>query len=295
MNSLLAHTPGPSSPLIARRIQAHLPWGVAALFLMAGMLALAQTPAPPLASGGGHYTIFQGTKSLGEAQYSVAPISGGYTLTSSGHMSLAKFSYSFHNDATVDSSLNLVRDTLTGSVNGTKARGNNISFITASDPTGREFKMNVTADGKQTTNTVDRHRNTVLVPDLDPAAYMLMVRLAIEQAPTAWALIPKETGLLVPAAFEPKDDVGATLNGANINVKHVSAALSDTNAVTLELYYKPDGQLLEADLNAQNLYVVHDGFKLTVHPAPTPPPPGQAPQQPGQAQQTGAMQAPQIQ
>jgi hypothetical protein len=85
------------------------------------------------------------------------------------------------------------------------------------------------------------------------------------------------------------------LNGANINVKHVSAALSDTNAVTLELYYKPDGQLLEADLNAQNLYVVHDGFKLTVHPAPTPPPPGQAPQQPGQAQQTGAMQAPQIQ
>jgi hypothetical protein len=263
--------------------------GVAALFLLAGMLALAQTPAPPLTPGSAHYTIFQGAKSLGDAQYSVAPVSGGYTLTSSGHMSLAKFSYGFRNQATIDSSLNLVRDTLTGSVNGTKAHGNNISFNTASDPTGREFKMNISADGKDTTNTVDRHRNTVLVPDLDPAAYMLMVRLAIEQAPTAWALIPKENGLLVPAAYEPKNDVSATLNGANINVKHVSAALSDTNSVTLELYYTPDGQLLEADLNAQNLYVVRDGFKLTVHPAPTPPPPGQAPPKPGQTPQTGEM------
>lgn len=289
MNPLLESASGSSLPSIAGWLRAHLPMGVAGLLLLAGTLALAQTAPAPLVPGGAHYTIFQGTKSLGDAQYSVSPVSGGYTITSSGHMSLAKFSYGFRSEATVDASLNLVRDTLTGSVNGAKAHGNNISFDTAADSTGREFKMNVSADGKQTTNTVDRHRNTVLVPDLDPAAYMLMVRLAIEQAPTAWALIPKENGLLVPAAYEPKNDVSATLNGANINVKHVSAALSDTNSVTLELYYTPDGQLLEADLNAQNLYVVHDGFKLTVHPAPTPPPPGQAPQKPGQPQQTGMM------
>jgi hypothetical protein len=241
----------------------------------------AQTPSP-LPSGGAHYTIFQGTKPLGDAQYAVASIAGGYTLTSSGHMTLAKFSYGFHNEATLDASLNLVRDTLTGSVNGTKAHGNNISFNTASDATGRDFQMSVSANGKQTSNTVDRHRNTVLVPDLDPAAYMLMVHFTLEQVPTAWAIIPKENGLLVPAAYDPKDDVRGTLNGADINVKHVTAVLSDTNAITLELYYTPDGKLLESDLNAQNLYVVRDGFKLAVHPAPTPPPPGQVPQKPGE-------------
>ncbi len=235
----------------------------------------------------------QGSKTLGDAQYSLAPVAGGYKLTSSGHMALAKFSYSFNNQSTIDTSLNLVRDSLTGSVNGTKAHGNNILFNTTADATGREFQMKISADGKQTTNTVDRHRNTVLVPDLDPAAYLLMVRLAMTQPQTAWALIPKQNGLLVPAAYEPQADISGTLNGAGINVKHIAAALSDTNSVTLELYYTPDGQLLEADLNAQNLYLVRDGFKLSAHPAPTPPPPGQAPQQ--QGQQPAAMAAPQAQ
>jgi hypothetical protein len=238
------------------------------------MLA-AQALNPP--AGGGHYAIEQNGKMLGEAQYSVASIPGGFTITSTGHMSLAKFSYSFHNVDTLDSSLNLVRDALTGSVDGAKASGSNIAVNTASDATGRTLAIDVTADGKQTTNSVDRHRNTVLAPDLDPGAYMLMARLAVEQPQTAWVLIPKENGLLVPAAYDPKDDVRGVLNGVNIDVKHATAVLSDQNSITLELYYEQDGTLLEADLNAQNLDVVRDGFKLAEHPAPEPPPPGQAP------------------
>jgi len=249
----------------------------------------AQSPAP-LASGGAHYSIEQDGKTLGDAQYSVATIPGGYTITSSGQMNLGKFSYGFHNVDTLDASLNLVRDTLTGSVKGAKASGNNISFDTASDPTGRNLQIDISAEGKQTTNSVDRHRNTVLMPDLDPGAYMLLVRLAIEQPQTAWILIPKENGLLVPATYEPQPDVRGSLNGANINVKHATAELSDRNSITVELYYSDDGSLLEADLNAQNLDVVRDGFKLVEHPAPTPPPPGQAP-----APAPGPQQAPQSQ
>ena len=247
-----------------------------------------------MVAGSAHYSIEQNGKTLGSAQYTIAPIAGGYTLTSSGQMKLASFSYSFHNESTVDGSLNLVRDALTGSVNGTKAHGNNIVFNTASDATGREFQINISADGKQLSNSVDRHRNTVLAPDLDPAAYLLMARLAIAQPQSAWVLIPKENGVLVPALYQPKADVRGTLNGSNINVKHATAALSDTNSITLEIYYTADGRLLETDLNAQNLDLVRDGFKLLEHPAPTPPPPGQAPpQQPGQ-QQPGGMQ-PQVQ
>ena len=122
---------------------------------------------------------------------------------------------------------------------------------------------------------------------------MLMARLAILQPQTAWALIPKETGLLVPAAYQPGSDVRGTLNGVNIDVKHASAALSDTNAITLELYYTPEGQLLEADLNAQNLDLVRDGFHLLERPAPTPPPPGQAPPPPDVQPQPGPQGEPQ--
>ena len=267
-----------------------LPLGAAALVLLAcapSLRAQVQLPA-----GSAHFTIVQGSKSLGDAQYSLTPVTGGYTMASSGHMTLATFSYSFHSQVTVDSALNLVHDALTGSVNGTKVHATNVAFNTASDPTGRDFQISVNADGKQTTNTIDRHRNTVLVPDLDPGAYMLMARIALAQPQTAWVLIPKENGILVPAEYQAEADLRGSFNGANINVKHTTAILSDANSITLELFYTGDGRLLEADLNAQNLDVVRDGFKLFDKPAPTPPPPGQAPPQPGQQQAAPQQSAP---
>ncbi len=254
----------------------------ATLFAAGLGVAAAQTALP---AGGAHYTITQSGKSLGEAQYAVAPVSGGSTLTSSGHLTLQSFSYSFASTATVDAQGNLVRDQLTGSVHGAKASGNNIRFDTASDPTGRSFQMNITADGKQSTNSVDRHRNTVLAPDLDPAAYTLMAHLALEQPKTAWVLIPKENGILVPAEYTRTGDLSGVLNGQNISVKHSVVAVSDQNSLVIELFYTESGLLLEADLNAQNFYVTQDGFKLLNRPKPVAPPPGEAPQQPGQQSQ----------
>ncbi len=244
-------------------------------FLFAAFLAPAQLTLP----AGAHYTITQNGKVLGDAQYSVAPVSGGSTLTSSGHMKLNTFAYSFNNTVTVDAQGNLVRDQLTGSVHGAKASGNDIHFNTASDASGRSLQISVNAGGKQSTNAVDRHRNTVLAPDLDPAAYTLMTHLALNQPKTAWVLIPKETGILVPAQYTEMAGLNGTLNGKNVSVKHAVVALSDQNALVIELFYTGDGQLMEADLNAQNFYVVHDGFKLLNRPKPVAPPPGQAPQQ----------------
>ena len=243
--------------------------------LLAAPLAPAQSALP----AGAHYSISQNGKTLGEAQYSVAPVTSGNTLTSNGHMKLNTFAYSFNNTVTVDSQGNLVRDQLTGSVHGAKASGNDIQFNTASDSTGRSLQINVNASGKQTTNAVDRHRNTVLAPDLDPAAYTLMAHLALAQPKTAWVLIPKENGILVPAEYTQMASLTGTLDGKTIPVKHAVVALSDQNSVVIELFYTSDGQLMEADLNAQNFYVVHDGFKLLNRPKPVAPPHGQAPQQ----------------
>ncbi len=260
-----------------------------ASLLLSAAAASAQTALP---SGGAHYTITQGGKTLGDAQYSVAPVQGGDTLTSSGQMKLDKFSYSFNNTVTVDTQGNLVRDQLTGSVHGAKASGNNIQFNTASDATGRSLQIQINADGKQTTNTVDRHRNTVLVPDLDPAAYTLMTHIAAQTPHTAWVLIPKENGILVPADYQPAADLRGTLNGQTITVKHSIAALSDQNSIVIELFYTGDGTLLEADLNAQNFYVTRDGFKLLNRPKPVAPPHGQAPQDPNGAQPSPGAQQP---
>ena len=241
-----------------------------------GLPAAAQVSLP---AGGAHYSVTQNGKVLGESQFQVAPVAGGDTLTASGHMTLNSFSYSFNDRVTVDAQGNLVRDELTGSVHGAKASGNDIRFTTASDATGRNFQITIDASGKQSTNAVDRHRNTVIAPDLDPAAYTLMVKIAREQPQTAWVLIPKETGLLVPALYTSMADLNGTLNGQSVAVKHTVVALSDQNSIVIELFATGDGQLLEADLNAQNFDVVRDGFKLLNRPKPVAPPAGEPPQQ----------------
>ena len=138
-------------------------------------------------------------------------------------------------------------------------------------------------------NAVDRNQNTALLTDLDPAGYMLLAKIAMRSPTHSWGLIPKENGFLVPITFSPQPDQQGHLNGQSIPVKYVSAAVSTQNAITVELFYSPDGQLLEADLPQQNFYVIRDGFKLSNRPKPPAPPHGQAPppqdQQPAQQQQ----------
>ncbi len=237
-----------------------------------------------LPTGAAHFRITQGGKQLGEARFSAAPVQGGETLSSSGEMKLDTFSYSFQSTATVDAEANLVRDELTGAVHGKKASASGIRFSTVADPTGRSFQITINAGDKPTTNTVDRHRNLVLAPDLDPAAYTLMAHFALAQPPTAWVLIPKENGILVPAEYTRVAGLAGTLNGRGTPVDHSVVVLGGENSLIIELFYTASGELMEADLNAQNLRVERDGWQLENHPKPVAPPPGQAPPAPGQDQ-----------
>jgi hypothetical protein len=250
-------------------------------FLCAAALssaAFAQTAT--LATGTASYTIEQNGKQLGTAAYTVQNAPNKYILTSNGKMTLDKFSYAFSNTQKLDTSLNLFTDQLSGVVSG-KA----VSFKATADPTGRQFQLDVSANGQQQNNTVDRNQNTVLLTDLDPAAYAVLTQVAMRAPSHSWALIPKENGFLVPVTFSPQPDTKGTFNGQNIAVKYVSAAISSQNAITIELFYTPDGTLLEADLPQQNFNVIRQGFHLTKRPKPPAPPHGQAP--PPQAQQQG--------
>jgi hypothetical protein len=257
-----------------------------AVMLLSSSAAYSQSALRP---GTTQYTVSQNDKAVGTAEDSIVSINGGDVLTSSGGMKVDKFSYAFQSSATVDAQGNLVRDRLTGSVHSAKVSGTDIQFNTASDATGRNFQINIVADGKHTANTVTRHRNLVLMPDLDPAAYTLMAHLALRQPQTAWVLIPKQDGILVPADYRLLSDLRGTLNGQNITVKHSAVAVGVENAIVIELFYTESGDLLEADLDAQGLRVAQSGFKLFNRPKPVPPPssapPAQNSQQPQQPQQ----------
>ncbi len=252
---------------------------VLAPFVFAGAL-FAQAPALP--AGQAHFTLVEANdgKTVGSADCSVAAAPNGYQVESHGDLKMPKFTYSFTNSNRLDSQLNMVHDQLSGTVNGAQ-----VAFDMKSDPSGRQFQISIAASGKNTTNNFDRHQHTVLLPDLDPAAYTEMVHFAIEHPATAWIIVPKQTGLLVPSEYTAKPDVHAAFHGQPVDAHHTSVIVSDQNGISVELYYTSEGALLEADLPEQNFYVIRDDFKLQNRPhyepphGTAPPPNGQPPPQ----------------
>lgn len=234
-------------------------------FVFAGAV-FAQAPAIP--AGQSHFTLVQANdgKTVGSADCNVATVASGYQVTSHGDLKMPKFTYTFSNENRLDGALNIVHDQLSGTVNGAQ-----VTFQLGSDPSGRQFQIGIAASGKTTTNTIDRHQHTVLLPDLDPAAYTEMVHFAIEKPATTWIVIPKDTGLLVPALYSAKPDVKGTFHGQPVDAHHASVVVSEQNGITVELYYTSEGVLLEADLPEQNFYVVRDDFKLQNRPHYAPP------------------------
>ena len=249
--------------------------------LLAGAV-FAQAPALP--AGQSHFTIVQANdgKSVGSADCSVATAPDGYQITSHGELKMAKFTYTFTNENRLDNQLNIVHDQLSGTVNGAQ-----VTFHLGSDPSGRQFQVNIDASGKTTTNTFDRHQHTTLLPDLDSAAYTEMVHFAIERPATTWIVIPKQNGLLVPAEYTPQPDVHATFHGQPVDAHHTTVIVSEQNGISVELYYTSEGALLEADLPEQNFYVIRDDFKLQSRPHYTPPRGAAPPANQGQPQGPG--------
>ncbi|HTV06183.1 MAG TPA: hypothetical protein VME86_12515 [Acidobacteriaceae bacterium] len=236
-------------------------------FLVALLLPAAMVQAQTaLSAGTSHYTIYQGDKTVGSSEFTVTPTAAGYTIASHGDMRLSKFSYNFSNTQNLDHMLNMVSDQITGTVNGSP-----VTFTVNADPTGRQFHISVNAKGQTTQNTVDRHQHLALLPDLDSAGYMLLMRIGLENPQISWVLIPKETGLLVPSVYQHDANVRGKLNGREIDALHTTVTVSAQNSVNVELFYTPEGRLLEADLPEQNFDVVLDGFKLINRPQYAPP------------------------
>lgn len=241
-------------------------------------VAIVQAQAT-LPAGSSRFSIEQGGKTVGSTECTVTPAAAGYTVTSQGELRLTKLNYSFNNTQTMDHMLNLVSDQITGSVNGKP-----VTFAVKADPTGRQFNITVTAEGKTTQNTIQRHQHLALLPDLDAAGYILLHRVGLENPQISWALIPKQNGLLVPTTYQRDANVRGRFEGRDIDVRHTTVTVSAQNSITVELFYTQDGRLMEADLPEQNFYVIRDGFKLLNRPKFAPP---RSPEQPPEQNQQG--------
>jgi hypothetical protein len=235
--------------------------GVSALFLQAQMSLPADTA---------HFTINQGNHPVGRSDFSILPVKQGsiattaaYSVTSHGTLSIQNTKYSFSGSGSLDGDLSILQEDLNGIVNGSA-----VTF--AVHPSGVNFVIDISADGRSYRNSLHRPGATVFFPDFDLAAYDILLNLATRHPGTPIsALIPKQTGILSAATLAAQADVQGTLNGKALTLHHTSLTVG---SVVSELYYASDNRILEVDIPGQTFAVVRDNFQLQ----PPPPPPADA-------------------
>lgn len=198
-----------------------------------------------------------------------------YTATSHGTLTLENTKYSFSCSGSLDRELSILQENLNGIVNGSA-----VTF--AVHPSGGNFVIDISADGRSYRNSFSRPAQTVFFPDFDLAAYDIILNIAARHPGTPIsALVPKQTGILSAAKLAAQPDVQGKLNAKAITLHHTSLTIG---SVVSELYYSSANQILEVDIPGQAFAVVRDNFQLQQPPPPPPAdvsPNGQ--QQPGNA------------
>jgi hypothetical protein len=249
---------------------------LAILFGLSQLSLHAQTNIP---ADTAHFTINQGDHPVGRTDFSILPVKQGsiaappaYTVTSHGTLSLQNTKYSFSCSGSLDRELSILQENLNGIVNGSA-----VTF--AVHPSGGNFVIDISADGRSYRNSLNRPAQTVFFPDFDLAAYDILLNLAARHPGTPIsALVPKQTGILSAATLAAQPDVQGKLNTKAITLHHTSLTIA---SVVSELYYSSANQILEVDIPGEAFAVVRDNFQLQ----PPPPPPADAApngqQQPG--------------
>ncbi len=230
----------------------------------------AQTSVP---ADTAHFSINQGNHPVGRTDFSIVPTRQGsistpeaYAITSHGTMTVQNTKYSFSSSGSLDNDLSILQENLDGIINGSA-----VTF--AVHPSGGNFVIDISADGRSYRNSLNRPAQTVFFPDFDMSSYDILLNLAARHPGTPIsALIPKQTGILSTATLAPQADVQGTLNGKALTLDHSSLTIG---SVVSELYYDSRNRILEVDIPSQTFAVVRENFQLQ----PPPPPPANEGQQ----------------
>jgi len=228
-----------------------------------------------------NYQVSQNGKSVGTANLLLSKAAQGYTATSGANIDMPGLKYKFTENESLDAGYHLNTVQLNGTVNGTTATVNTAKL-------GAQFLMKINANGKLTTTPLAAHAQAVFVPDFDPGALEVVLKLgAAHNNGDMWALVPKQEGSITAIRIVTNADMQGTLNGAPLAVHHFSVTFEGNK---MELFSSPANDLLQAEWTDEGFAMVRQGFKLTPParaPAPPPPPaqPAATPQTQGQAVQ----------
>lgn len=240
-----------------------------ALFALLGL----SISAAPLVAESGRFTIAQNGHPVGTATYSISPSTHGLNSSSLVHVSMKGLDYSLSKTESLSPARQLRQVELSAIVN--------TSAVTLSVvPRGTLFVMDISADGRKTTNRLAQHRSAVLLPDFDPGAFETLLALAAaNNNRNLWAIIPIQTGSVEPVQLATYADQSGTLDGKPVVVHHLVATIG--GAVT-DLFTSPQNHLMQAELPQKGFAMVRNGFVLTQPSNPGAPPPtgASAPPQP---------------
>ena len=231
---------------------------------LAGILAL--IPAGAFAQSGS-FEISENRTQVGTASFDVKATPSGYDSTSLVRIAMSGLNYQLSKTEKLDASDHLVHVVLSGIVNGEA-----VSIV--GRPDAGQVLLNISANGRATTARLDAHPGAVVLADFDPGALETLLIVAAQQNNRdLWAILPKQSGSIVPVQLATQADQQGTWQGDPITVHHLSATIAGQ---TTELFSGPENQLLQAEFSDQGFALVRKGFVLK----PPAKPPAAPPQQP---------------
>lgn len=221
------------------------------------------------------FEIAQHGHPVGTASYRFTSTPQGYTSTSLVRVAMQGLDYALSKDEKLTPANHLSHVSLNATVNGS-------AVTVVAKPAAGKLLLNISANGRSTTTSLEEHAGAVFLPDFDPGALETLLTLAIEQNNRdLWAIIPKKTGSVVPVQLATYADMHGTMDGKAITVHHLVATIAGAQT---ELFSGSENQLLQAELPQAGFALVRKGFVLQPPArAPAPPPhpetaPAQAPQ-----------------
>jgi len=228
---------------------------------------LAWLPAVVFAQTGS-FDISENRAQVGTASFDIKATASGYDSTSLVRISVSGLNYELSKTETLDSANHLLHVILSGIVNGQAVN-------VVGRPDAGQILLNISANGRSTATHLDAHPNSVVLADFDPGALETLLILAAQQNNRdLWAILPKQSGSIVPVQLATHADQEGTWEGNPITVHHLIATIAGQ---TIELFSGPDNQLLQAELSDQGFALVRKGFVLKP-PAKAPAAPPQEPQ-----------------
>jgi hypothetical protein len=238
---------------------------------LAALFAVVRSPAARAQSGS--FQIALHGHSVGVASYRVTGTSQGYNSTSLVRVTMKGLNYDMSKSERLTSASHLVHVQLSATVNGSAATATAL-------PEGGHIVLSMSANGRKVSTNLPSHEGAVLLPDFDPGALETLLVLAVQQNNRdLWAIIPKNSGSIVPVQLATLADMRGTLNSQPVTVHHLEATIGGAKT---ELFSGPENQLLQAELPQDGFALVRNGFVLQP-PSRAPAPPAQPQTAPGQA------------